>query len=106
MQFDNVTLVCKANVYFGGKVISYTFIMPDGKTRKTIGVIFPGTFDFTTGYPENMLITAGRLHVSIPSLSVGSVYVAGQDFNVPSNTTFQVTCLDGPVEYVCTYKQG
>ena len=49
-KFDNVTAVCKANVYFDGKVISHTLLFPDG-TRKTLGVILPGSYTFNTGTP-------------------------------------------------------
>src|SRR5690242_15923378 len=37
-QFDQVTVVCKANVYFDGKVISHTVLFADG-SRKTLGLI-------------------------------------------------------------------
>ena len=42
-QFDNVSVIAKANVYFDGKCVSHTVIFADG-TRKTVGVIFPSSF--------------------------------------------------------------
>ena len=36
-QFDNVSVIKKANVYFDGKCISHTVQFPDG-TKKTVGV--------------------------------------------------------------------
>ena len=57
-QFDNVSVVCKANVYFDGKVISHSVVFPDG-TKKTLGLIYPGTYTFNTGAPECMEIVAG-----------------------------------------------
>ena len=38
MQFSNVTALAKANVYFDGKVVSHTILLPDG-TKKTLGLI-------------------------------------------------------------------
>ena len=32
-QFANVTAVTKANIYFDGKVVSHTVLMPDGAKR-------------------------------------------------------------------------
>ena len=34
-EFNNVTIIKKANIYFDGKVTSRTLIFPDG-SRKTI----------------------------------------------------------------------
>lgn len=39
-QFDNVSVVKKANVYFDGKCISHTVVLADG-VKKTVGVILP-----------------------------------------------------------------
>jgi hypothetical protein len=49
-KFETVSVVCKANVYFDGKVGSHTVVFPDG-ARKTLGLIYPGTFHFSTGAP-------------------------------------------------------
>ena len=47
-RFDGVSVVTKANVYFDGKVVSHTVSFADG-SKKTIGLIYPGSFTFTTG---------------------------------------------------------
>ena len=39
-QFDNVSVVKQANVYFDGKCVSHTVQFADG-TKKTVGVILP-----------------------------------------------------------------
>ena len=52
-QFDNVSLVKQANVYFDGKCVSHTVQFADG-TRKTVGVILPSSLVFNTGAPEIM----------------------------------------------------
>lgn len=50
-RFDDVSVICKANIYFAGKVISHTVLFSDGK-KKTIGLIFPGSFKFNTDVSE------------------------------------------------------
>ena len=45
MQFDNVSVGKKANVYFDGKCVSHTVTLSDG-TRKSVGVILPSTLKF------------------------------------------------------------
>ena len=57
-QFDNVSVVCKANIYFDGRVISHSIVFADG-TKKTLGLIYPGSYTFNTGAPEIMAIVAG-----------------------------------------------
>ena len=36
-QFDNVSIIKHANIYFDGKCVSHTIVLADG-TRKTLGV--------------------------------------------------------------------
>ena len=50
-QFDQVSVIKRANVYFDGKCVSHTVLFADG-TRKTLGVILPGTLNFGTDAPE------------------------------------------------------
>ena len=64
VEFKGVTLVAKANVFFGGKVVSHTILLADG-ARKTVGVIFPGKFHFGTDKAERMEITAGECQVKV-----------------------------------------
>ena len=46
-EFRQVTAVAKANVFFDGRVVSHSILLPDG-TRKTLGLIYPGQFHFKT----------------------------------------------------------
>ncbi len=39
-QFENVTIVKAANLYFDGKVTSRTILFPNGE-RKTLGILNP-----------------------------------------------------------------
>lgn len=101
-QFANVTVSCKANVYFDGKVISHSVALADG-SRKTLGLIYPGTYTFDTGVAEVMEIIAGRCRVRIAGQKTWSDYAAGSFFEVPGNTSFTIEVDAGITEYVCSF---
>ncbi|WP_372748474.1 pyrimidine/purine nucleoside phosphorylase, partial [Litorivivens sp.] len=46
-QFENVTIIKAANLYFEGKVSSRTVLFADG-SRKTLGLMLPGEYTFGT----------------------------------------------------------
>ncbi len=46
-SFADVEAVTKANVYFDGKVVSHTIRFKDG-SKKTLGLIYPGSYHFGT----------------------------------------------------------
>jgi len=100
-QFDNVSVVKAANVYFDGKCVSHTVVFADG-ARKTIGVILPSSLTFNTGAPEIMEGVGGACRVKLKGESEWKVYGAGQSFNVPGNSSFEIAC-DEPYHYVCHF---
>jgi len=102
-QFDQVSVVKKANVYFDGKCVSHSVLMPDG-TRKSVGVIMPNVvLTFNTGTPEIMEIIDGSCRANIAQ-SEWKTYRAGEQFNVAANTRFDIEALDNaPVHYVCHF---
>lgn len=102
-NFANVTATCKANVYFEGKVVSHGITLADG-SRKTLGLIYPGSYKFDTGAPEVMEIVAGQCRVRIEDQSEWQEYAAGATFEVPGNSYFTIEVSDGISEYVCSFK--
>ena len=102
MQFNNVTATAKANVYFDGKVVSHTILMPDGE-KKTLGLIYPGKFHFGTAKAERMEIIAGNCAVKIDGTGTSSDYAAGTSFEVPANSGFDIEISSGICEYVCSF---
>ena len=100
-QFDNVSVVKKANIYFDGKCVSHSVLFPDG-TRKTIGVIFPSLLTFNTGAPEVMEINAGRCRVRQQGATQWRTYGAGERFSVPGNASFDIETLE-TLDYVCHF---
>ena len=100
-QFDNVSIVKKANVYFDGKCISHTVLFPDG-TKKTVGVIFPSTLIFNTGAPEIMEINGGVCKVRLKDESEWKTCQAGEKFSVPGNSSFDIETVE-MLDYVCHF---
>ncbi|WP_139559438.1 pyrimidine/purine nucleoside phosphorylase [Methylotetracoccus oryzae] len=100
-QFDNVSVLTQANVYFDGKCVSHTVILGDG-SRKTLGVLLPSTLTFSTGAPETMEITGGACRVRLDGQSEWTSYSAGQSFSVPADSRFDIEALD-VVNYICHF---
>ncbi|MBP1151500.1 MULTISPECIES: pyrimidine/purine nucleoside phosphorylase [Methylocaldum] len=100
-QFDNVSVVKKANVYFDGKCVSHTVLFPDG-SRKTVGVIFPSALAFSTAAPETMEINAGACRVRLAGETEWKTYGAGDSFEIPGNSRFDIEVID-MLDYVCHF---
>ena len=100
-QFDNVSVVKQANVYFDGKCISHTVLFPDG-AKKTVGVIFPSQLTFNTGAPEIMEINGGRCRIRLKGESEWKEYGLGSSFAVPGNSSFDIETLE-LLDYVCHF---
>jgi uncharacterized protein YaiE (UPF0345 family) len=101
-QFDNVSVVKKANVYFDGKCVSHTVLFPDG-TKKTVGVIFPSTLTFNTGAPEVMELNAGLCRIRLQGEQEWKTYRGGEFFSVPGNSSFDIETLE-LLDYTCHFK--
>ena len=101
-QFDAVAVVKKANVYFDGKCVSHSVMLPDG-TKKSVGVILPSALTFSTGAAEIMETVAGgcryRIHGNDQWHSVGP----GERFDVPANAKFDIEVTGEPYHYVCHF---
>jgi uncharacterized protein YaiE (UPF0345 family) len=101
-EFRGVTAIAKANIYFEGKVVSHTLMFPDGG-RKTLGIIYPGTFHFGTNAAERMEITSGACRVKQDGASTWNPYGEGQAFVVPAKSGFDIEVATGICEYICSY---
>ena len=101
-EFTGVTVESKANVYFDGGVVSHTVRFTDG-SKKTLGLIRPGTYHFGTGAPERMEIVAGSCVVTLDGQSAAQTYGAGQQFDVPGKSGFSIVVAAGLCEYVCSF---
>lgn len=100
-EFKNVTVVKKANIYFGGQVVSYSVLFADS-TKKTLGVMQAGEYEFSTGVAESMEIISGELEWQMKGASEWQKVVGGESFDVPANSVF---LMKVPVvtDYCCSY---
>lgn len=101
-SFSNVAVDAKANVYFDGKVVSHTVHFADG-SRKTLGLIHPGSYHFGTAAPERMEIIAGSCSVVLDGADRATTVVAGASFDVAGDSGFTITVADGICEYICSF---
>jgi len=102
-KFENVTAVCKANIYFDGKVVSHTIQFADG-TRKTLGLIYAGEYKFNTGVPEKMEMIAGACRIKLAGETAWRDIAAGTFFRVPGKSSFEIAVAAGTAEYICSYE--
>jgi uncharacterized protein YaiE (UPF0345 family) len=102
-HFEAVTVLTKANVYFDGKVVSHTVLFADG-SKRTLGLIYAGTYHFGTNAAERMEIVAGHCTVTLDGDAQVRSYGQGEWFRVPGNSGFTIAVADGIAEYVCTFE--
>lgn len=100
-EFRNVTVVKKANVYFDGKVTSRTILFSDG-SKKTLGVMFPGEYEFGTADKEIMEIFSGDLDVLLPGERGWKTIKGGQSFEVAPNAKFKLK-VRKLSDYCCSF---
>lgn len=100
-EFEKVNVVKKANVYFDGMVTSRTVIFADG-SRKTLGIMLPGEYEFNTDAREIMEIMAGELEVSLPGREGWQKVKGGESFEVEANSTFSLR-IKTVTDYCCSF---
>ena len=103
-EFKNVSVVKKANIYFDGKVTSRTVLFPDG-SKKTLGVMLPGVYEFNTNEKEIMEITSGELEVLLPRETNWLPVKDGGSFAVPANSKFTMK-VKRLTDYCCSFVKG
>jgi uncharacterized protein YaiE (UPF0345 family) len=100
-EFKDVTIIKKASIYFGGKVTSRTVVFTDG-SRKTLGIMLPGEYEFNTGDKEIMEIISGDLDVLITASEGWKTIKDGEVFEVPAKSKFSLK-VKSLTDYCCSY---
>jgi uncharacterized protein YaiE (UPF0345 family) len=100
-EFKNVTVVREANVYFDGKVVSRTVLFPDG-SKKTLGIMLPGEYEFGTADKELMEILSGELQVLLPGQTTWKAVKGGEAFEVAANAKFKMN-VSKLSDYCCSF---
>jgi purine/pyrimidine-nucleoside phosphorylase len=105
LKFKNVTIVKKANIYFDGKVTSRKVIFPNG-SKKTLGIMFPGDYEFSSAEMEIMEIITGELDLLLPGAAGWIAIKEGEAFEVPARSKFSLK-VKSLTDYCCSYvKEG
>ncbi len=101
-KFENISIDSLANVYFDGRVVSHSIILPDG-SKKTLGIIFPGTYRFDTAAPERMDIIDGSCEVVVDGSDTTRFIPTDESFEIPGNSGFSITVHTGICQYICSF---
>ncbi len=89
------------NEYFDGQVKSIGGFQA-GELAATVGVMRQGEYEFGTAAKEFMTVVSGSLTVKLPGEDEWTVYPAGETFEVPGDSRFQVKA-DVDTAYLCRY---
>lgn len=100
-QLNNVTLIKKANQYFDGNVTSRKVVLEDN-TVKTLGIMMPGIYEFSTSARELMEIIQGDLEILLAGDKQWQSVQSGGQFFVAANSSFKVRA-HSVIDYCCSY---
>ncbi|MBA3015766.1 MAG: pyrimidine/purine nucleoside phosphorylase [Proteobacteria bacterium] len=100
-EFTNVSVVREANIYFDGKVTSRTIVFGDG-SKKTLGVMLPGEYEFNTGDKETMEIMSGEMDIMLPGETAWRTIRGGESFEVPAQAKFGLR-VKAISDYCCSF---
>ena len=100
-NYTNVEVSKLANIYFEGKVISRNIFFTDG-SKKTLGVMLVGEYEFKTISKEFMEIISGKLNFKVDGTDNWQLIKDGMSFNIPKKSSFKVKVLE-LVNYTCSY---
>jgi len=90
----------KINQYFDGQVASIGFQEADKEA--SVGVMAVGEYEFGTALAEVMVVITGALTVLLPGQVEWQTFNAGEKFNVPADSKFQVKVVQ-ETAYLCQY---
>jgi len=97
-MFQNVSVKKKPNIFYDGRVISWTIILSED-SRKSLGVMLPGEYEFEPPTDEIMEFISGELDILLP----GSKWTAvnnNDKFFISAQTSFKVN-IRTLTEYCC-----
>ena len=100
-EYSNVSVTREANIYFDGKVTSRVLTFADG-SRKTLGIMQPGDYEFGTEAKEIMEILSGELDILLPGEEQWKAIRGGESFEVPAHSKFKLK-VQRMTDYCCSY---
>lgn len=99
--YKNVDVNKLANIYFAGKVVSRNIFFKDG-SKKTLGVMLIGEYEFNTISREFIEIISGKLNLKVDGTDDWQLVKEGMSFYVPKKSSFKVKVIE-LVNYTCSY---
>lgn len=99
-DYKNVSINKSANIFFDGKVTSRSIEFEDG-SRKTLGIMLIGEYQFNTVHKEIMEINSGELEYKLPAEDWKKI-IAPDKFEVPANSKFEIKIIS-LVDYCCSF---
>lgn len=102
MQFDNASVVCLADIWFDGRVVSHTVYLMD-ETRKALVVMQPGEYAFESGPAERLEVTGGNCELRLEGESEWRAVPEGGVADVGEESRYSIRC-EGVVQYVRTFE--
>lgn len=100
-RFESVAVTKAANIYNDGNVTSRTIEFSDGSV-KTLGIMLPGDYTFSTDRAELMEISSGQLMYKLADSENWISVKGGDEFQVPADSSFDLKVRD-VTDYVCSY---
>lgn len=100
-EFNQVTIIKEANIYYEGKVTSRTLLFENGE-KKTLGIMLPGDYTFGTDAKEIMEILQGDLAILLPGETNFKNITAPYTFEVPAKSSFSLK-VSTVTDYCCSY---
>jgi uncharacterized protein YaiE (UPF0345 family) len=97
--FKNVDIHGKAHILHEGNVTSRTVVTAAGE-MKSMGIMLPGTYRFTTQSPETFEIIQGHCRVRLGDDPNWDEYAPGESFDIAADSHFEIEVTD-VLDYVC-----
>lgn len=91
----------EVNEYFEGKVKSFS--LNSGESKKTVGVMTPGEYEFDTETKEVITVVSGELSVYFAEYNEWEDFSVGASFDIPAQSKFKVKVAQDTA-YLCEYE--
>jgi len=99
-DFKNVSIDKSANIFYDGNVTSRSIEFEDG-TRKTLGIMLQGEYEFNTIHREIMEINSGEIEYKLQAQEWVRI-IAPNSFEVPENSKFKIK-VNSLMDYCCSF---
>lgn len=100
--FKGVSIAKAANILYDGNITSRAITFEDG-SRKTLGFMQKGEYEFNTGAPELMEVIGGEMLIKRAEDKDFISIKEGESFSVEKDSSFKVK-VNEYADYCCSYK--